>query len=88
MKTVGHRRTPHITVSASGHALAEGARFNDEMQRLPIGGSTFFPKGVYRYATHAEASAHWLTCLANGIARAARERDKWKNTAARRHSKT
>lgn len=75
MRTVGHRRARAITFSADARALIQGARFNDELQRLPTGRRAFFPKGVYRYRTHTDANAHWLACLAEGMARAARERE-------------
>jgi hypothetical protein len=74
MKTVGHRRERPISPAASGALLAEGARFNDEIHRLPTGNMTFIPKGVYRFMTHAEANRHQEECLALGMARLARER--------------
>lgn len=74
MKTVGQRKERPVGVDASGALLAAGARFNDEMQRLPTGDSSFIPKGVYRFKTHAEANQHQLDCLAQGMAKLARER--------------
>ena len=35
MRTIGHRKEHPITFSASAALLAEGARFNDEIHRLP-----------------------------------------------------
>ena len=64
---------------ASGVLLAEGARFNDEMRRLPTGNTTFIPKGVYRFMTHAEANQHQLDCLVKGMAQVARERAYGRN---------
>jgi hypothetical protein len=52
MKTVGQRKQRAISFSASGALLAEGARFNDEMHRLPTGASSFIPKGVTRFKSH------------------------------------
>ncbi len=75
MKTVGRRQISPTLTPPSGQALAAGARFNDEIHRLPSGNSSFIPKGVYRFMTHAEANRHQDECLALGMARLARERD-------------
>jgi hypothetical protein len=76
MRTVGHRRQPIIGFSASAAQLAEGARFNDEMHRLPSGSDGFIPKGIHRFRTHAEANQHQSDCLAEGMAAIARARRK------------
>lgn len=57
-----------------GQRLAAGARFNDEIHRLPTGNSTFIPKGLYRFKTHVEANAHQEESLAQGMARLALDR--------------
>jgi hypothetical protein len=75
MRTVGHRQPGSISFAASATLLAEGARFNDEIHRLPGGGS-FIPKGVYHFRTHAEANRHQRECLARGMAALALARDK------------
>ncbi len=69
MKTVGQRREPFIIPQASGRLLAEGARFSERLARLS--GSTFVPKGVYRYRSHDEANQHALDCLTRGMAQLA-----------------
>jgi len=74
MRTVGHRTERPITFSASSQLLAEGARFNDEIHRLPTGNRTFIPKGVYRFKSHEEANRFDLDCLAKGMAKIALER--------------
>lgn len=74
MRVVGRRRERPITFSASAELLTEGARFNDEIHRLPTGHSTFIPKGVFHFLTHAEANRHQLDCLAKGMAKIALER--------------
>ena len=74
MRTVGSRKERPVSVVASGILLAEGARFNDEIHRLPTGNTTFVPKGVYRFMTHVEANQHQLDCLAKGMAKIAQER--------------
>lgn len=74
MRTVGHRKEQPITFSASAMLLAEGARFNDEIHRLPTGNTSFIPKGVTRFKTHEEANRHQLDCLVKGMARVALER--------------
>lgn len=74
MKLVGHRKKSPITFSASAELLIEGARFNDEIHRLPTGNTTFIPKGVYRFKTHAEANRHQQDCLIAGMVQIALER--------------
>lgn len=74
MRTVGHRKEQPPTFSASAELLAEGARFNDEIHRLPTGDTTFIPKGVYFFKTHEEANRHQMRCLAEGMARVALDR--------------
>jgi hypothetical protein len=71
MRTVGHRKERPISFSASAAILAEGARFNDEIHRLPTGKSTFIPKGVFRFKTHEDANRQQLDCLVEGMAEAA-----------------
>lgn len=74
MRTIGRRKEHPITYSASAALLIEGARFNDEIHRLPTGNATFIPKGVYRFKTLAEANRHGADCLAAGMARIALDR--------------
>ncbi len=74
MRTVGHRKQPEITFSASAALLIEGARFNDEIHRLPTGNRTFIKKGVYRFKSHEDANRHDLDLLTEGMARIAMER--------------
>lgn len=75
MRQVGRRVERPIGLLASGELLAEGARFNDELHRLPTGDKTFIPKGVYRFKTHEEAYQHQIDCLARGMAKVALERE-------------
>ncbi len=74
MRTVGHRKERPITFSASASRLLEGARFNDEIHRLPTGNSTFIPKGLFRFKSHEEANPHQQACLIQGISQIAPER--------------
>ena len=74
MRRVGHRKEPAISFSASAELLAEGARFNDDIHRLPTGDRTFVPKGVFLFRTHAEANRHETDCLVAGMARLAAKR--------------
>jgi len=76
MRIVGHRQPPPISFAVSATRLTEGARFNDEIHRLPSGSYSFIPKGVYRFKTHAEANHHQQECLAKGMAHIARARHK------------
>lgn len=74
MRTIGHRKEHPISFSASADLLVAGARFNDEIHRLPTGDTSFIPKGVFRFRTHDEANRHQLDCLVAGMARTALER--------------
>jgi hypothetical protein len=76
MRTVGSRKPRPITFSASAALLVEGARFNDEIHRLPTGTSSFIPKGIYRFSTHDEANRHQFACIVQGMARIAAERKR------------
>ncbi len=79
MRSIGKRKERPVGALASGDLLAEGARFNDELHRLPTGETTFIPKGLYRFKTHAEAYQHQLDCLARGMANIAQERANGRN---------
>lgn len=74
MRTIGRRKEHPITFSASADLLAEGARFNDDIHRLPTGGRTFIPKGVFRFKSHEDANRQQLDCLVNGMVQTALER--------------
>lgn len=74
MRIVGHRKERPIVFSASGELLEEGARFNDELHRLPTGNITFIPKGVFRFIRHEDANRHQQDCLASGMATIALDR--------------
>jgi hypothetical protein len=71
MRNVGHRQERPIGFSASAVLLAEGARFNDEIHRLPTGNATFIPKGIFRFKTHEDANRHQVDCLVEGMTQAA-----------------
>jgi hypothetical protein len=71
MKQVGTRIERGIQSQASGLLLAEGARFNEALAHLA--GSTFVPKGVYRFRSQELANQHLEDCLAKGMAQRARE---------------
>ena len=45
VRVVGLRKAQPISVNASGALLAEGARCNEEIHRLPTGGNTGIPEG-------------------------------------------
>lgn len=74
MRTIGRRKEPPISLAASAVLLVEGARFNEEIHRLPTGNTTFIPKGIRRFRTHEEANRDQLECIAAGMARVARSR--------------
>lgn len=73
MRVIGQRKERPISFAASAFLLAEGARFNDEIHRLPTGETTFIPKGVFRFGSQDAANRHQLDCLAVGMAKRARE---------------
>ena len=74
MRIIGHRKERPITFSASALLLEEGARFNDEIHRLPTGNATFIPKGVFRFKSHEDANQQQLNWLIAGMAKVAMER--------------
>lgn len=74
MRIVGHRKERQISFTASAALLAEGARFNDEIHRLPTGNTTYIPKGIFRFKTHEQANRHQQDCLVEGMAQIALER--------------
>ena len=74
MRTVGHRKARAPQMSGSADLLVEGARFNDEIHRLPTGDRTFIRKGVYRFKTHDDANRQDLERVALGMAQIATER--------------
>ena len=73
-KTIGRRIEPPLTYSASATALKAGVALSASLSELCKTG--YVPKGVYRYASHAEANAHDDACLAQNMAMRALERDK------------
>lgn len=72
MRHIGRRQLPMLQPIADGALLAESAGHAATLARLgPVG---LMPKGVYRYKTHTEANRHQDACLAQAMARLARER--------------
>lgn len=69
MKTIGKRKLPEISIKASAELFLRGCELNDNLHKLPTGKTTYFPKGIYRYATFEESNKHWEDCLVNGIVR-------------------
>lgn len=63
MRIVGNRKSKPMSFSGAGSLLQEGARFNDEIHRLPGGDRTRFRKGIYRFKTHEEANRHEQDCI-------------------------
>ena len=74
MRTIGRCKIAPITFSGSATLLLEGARFNEEIHRLPTGNTSFIPKGISHFKSHAEANLHWQNCLVEGMAQTALER--------------
>lgn len=74
MRIVGKRKDSAISFSARSDLLIQGARFNDEIHRMPGGQITGIPKGVYRFINHTEANRQQEECIISGMVRLARER--------------
>lgn len=74
MRTIGHRKERPVSFHASASLLLEGARFNDEIHRLPTGNTTAIPKGVFRFKSHEDANQQQLDCLVKSMALIALER--------------
>ncbi len=68
MRVVGRRNEREITFHASSEALKEVAHLIETSIVLSGSGSTFIPKGVYRFRTHEEADRQRAECLAAGMA--------------------
>ncbi len=69
MKVMGKRKMPDISFKASAELFLRGCELNDNLHKLPTGATTYFPKGIYRYATFEESNKHWEECLIEGIAK-------------------
>jgi hypothetical protein len=74
MKVIGKRKLRELEAEPSGSLLAESARFNDGLADVPGIGSTFIPKGIYRFKSADEADSHRQRCLAEGMAGLANQR--------------
>lgn len=67
MRIVGDRVQRPISLRPSAERLEAGMLFVAEMAALGDA-STFIPKGVYRFRTHAEAEEQRIAALARGMA--------------------
>lgn len=73
MRQVGIRMERQAQAESSGSALAASAEFGMTIAKL-AGGSSFVPKGLYRFKTHDEAAKRDGAWLAAGMAKIALER--------------
>jgi len=73
MRQVGTRKENPVQAPSDAKALVAGAEFSMSIAQL-AGGSTFVPKGLYRFPTHEEATLKGEAWLAAGMARIALER--------------
>ena len=73
-KAIGRRVELPPTFLASAAALKAGLALSASLSELCKTG--YVPKGVYRYASHAEANAHDDACLAQNMATRALGREK------------
>lgn len=74
MRVIGQRKQRQISFSASPLLLEEGAKFNDELHRMPSGDKTAILKGVYHFLSHEEANRHQNDCLIASITQIARQK--------------
>ena len=74
MRTVGRRTERPLSFSASASLLIEGARFNEDLQKLPEGRLTGIPKGVHRFSNQAEADWFDEDCSARRMAELAKRK--------------
>lgn len=68
MRLIGKRIQKSLSNSADEASIKSAMSFNDGLQQLPTGNTTFIKKGVYHFKTHEEANTHWFTSVAKGIA--------------------
>ena len=73
MKIIGRRTERPLTFEPRADLLDEGLRFNEALQALPTGHTTFMRKGVYRFKTLEEADRHRDECLIEGMVAQARK---------------
>jgi hypothetical protein len=73
MRQVGTRKEATVQPIPSAEALVAGAQFSMSISQL-AGGSTFVPKGLYRFHTHEDAQDKAASWLAAGMARMALDR--------------
>lgn len=73
MRQVGNRKENILQANANTAALVAGVEFSMAIAQL-AGGSTFVPKGLYRFRTHDEAARNDAYWLAAGMAQIARKR--------------
>ena len=71
LRIIGRRKEYPITFSASADLLVEGARFNDDIHRMPTGKLTRIKKGVFFFKTHIEANQHQQDSVIECIVQAA-----------------
>lgn len=74
MRQVGKRREAEVVEVATEDHLLAGASFIESISSL-AGGSSFVPKGLYRFKSHDQAQAMNDKWLAIGMARIAMERE-------------
>lgn len=73
MRQVGTKSEIKAQGLPSGAAIASAAEFGMTISQL-AGGSSFVPKGLYRFKTHEEAALKDSDWLAQGMAKIAMER--------------
>jgi hypothetical protein len=72
MREVGNRRALVLELRASGHLLAEGARFSEAVAQLSR--TTFIPRAIYRFRSHEDANRHAQQGLVRGMGLLAAQR--------------
>lgn len=71
---VGRRKEKAISLHVSAKNFLEGCRFNDALHALPTGRVLHMRKGIYHFHTHAEADAHRIDSLIQGMVAMARQK--------------
>lgn len=76
MRVVGKRKQYEISLTPSAEALKAGAVHQATAQALAPVATTGIRRGIYRFATHAEANAHSDEAVARAIAENQRARKR------------
>ncbi len=72
IRTVGRRKTQHVSSKPSADKLKKGILFTEEMGKLcPV---KQVPKGVYHFKGHDEMNKHEMDCVVKAMKKMKKER--------------